>query len=69
VGDLEIEYMVTEWLGGAEGGEEEGRSEGLFRGKQLNWKVFLGLRRCQLANSIAMRFHNIQSQPFPCQYL
>ena len=68
-GDLEIEYMVTEWLGGAKGGEEEGRAEGLFRGEQLDWKVFLGLRYCQLANSMVMEFHNIQSQPFLCQYL
>ena len=68
-GDLEIEYMVTKWLGGAEGGEEEGRSEGLFRGEQLDWKVFLGLRCCQLASSVAPGFHNIQSQLFLCQYL
>lgn len=49
--DIQIEDVVAESLGGAEGCEEEGRAEGLRGGEELDWEVFLGLR--QLAGAIA----------------
>lgn len=46
--DLEVKDVVTECLGRAEGGQEEGGAERLAREEKLDWEVFLCLGGCQL---------------------
>lgn len=41
--DFQVEDVVAECLGGAEGGEEEGCAEGLAGFEELDWEVFLRL--------------------------
>jgi hypothetical protein len=45
--NFKIEDMIAKCLGGAEGGKEEGGSEGLSGCQELDWEVFLCLCHCQ----------------------